>query len=367
MEFIELSLGKNHRRPPVHESVAFHRHWMNNIEELLWETWIVAQKKMDISPVGELIPVRMKNQPLSPWLRLAHYSKYKPEGVTHTANVRVIHDFEFVIQVEGSAWIWSEPLGGSFDVQAGDVVLIPPYYPHGWASEAGTHIAVHFDLQAQPQMAAMKNMETSSKVMKRKPLDAVQIPRTRLIFGREQDVAQDSEVIIPLITTVRAPKVWKERFEPLIELYSRRAHRTLSAQILAQETLVWALQTLVREQPSAQPASRESDSRVLELLRELDRNPHERPSIDELAERTGMGLTAFRSAFHRITGRSPRDYIEQQRVERTARVLVETDRRIVDLARAEGYDDPYHFSRIFKRVMGSSPRNYRRQARRLGT
>jgi AraC-like DNA-binding protein len=328
----------------------------------------VAQKKMDNSPDRRFISVQIKNQPLSPWLRLAHYSNYKPEGVTHNANVRVIHDFEFVFQLEGSTWIWSESLGGSFDVQAGDVVLIPPHYPHGWASEPGVHIAVHFDLHAQPHVAAMKNMVTSSKVVSRKPLEASLIPKTRLSFVSGLDDLQDSEVVVPLITAVRAPKVWKERFEPLIELYSRRAHRTLAAQIAAQEAIAWALQTLIRDQPSAQqPASRDTDIRVLELLRELERNPHERPSIDELAERTGMGLTAFRSAFHRITGRSPRDYIEQQRMERTARALIDTDRRIVDLARAEGYDDPYHFSRIFKRVMGSSPRNYRREARRLGT
>lgn len=331
----------------------------------------MAQKKMDNSAEGgALIPVRLRNQPLSPWLRLAHFSSYRPEAVTRTANVRVIHDFEFVLQLEGSCWIWSDPLGGSFDVQAGDVVLIPPGYAHGWASEPGTHIAVHFDLHARPGMAPLRNITSSSKAVKRKPLETVPSIRLHLSTeakGEGRGGAESADLLIPLITRVRAPALWRERFEPLIALYSRRAYRSLNAQLVAQETITWALQTLAHDAPHAQDQTgRESDGRVLDLLRELERNPNERPSIDELAQRAQMGLTAFRSAFHRVTGRSPRAFIEQQRVERTARALVETDRRVVDLAQAEGYDDPYHFSRIFKRVMGSSPRNYRRQARGRG-
>jgi AraC-like DNA-binding protein len=338
---------------------------MDNTAASHLETWIVARKKMDISPQAGTeaeIPVRLKKEPLSPWLRLAHYSKYLPGTVSHAANVRVIRDFEFVVQVEGSCWIWSEPLGGSIDVQAGDVVLIPPNYPHGWASEPGQHIAVHFDIHAQPAMAAMKNIVSSSSVVRRKPIQTV--PNLRFIFPYDAERTAGEDLLIPLVTHVRSLPMWKERFEPLIELYSRRAHRSLSAQLIAQEAIGWALQTLAADAPHSQErAGGDGDGRVLQLLRDLELNPEERPSIDELAERAQMGLTAFRSAFYRVTGRSPRDYIEQQRVERTARALVETDRRIVELAAAEGYEDPYHFSRIFKRVMGSSPRNFRRQAR----
>ena len=72
-----------------------------------------------------------------------------------------------------------------------------------------------------------------------------------------------------------------------------------------------------------------------------------------------MGETAFRAAFRRVTGRSPRAYIEARRIEHAARALIDTDRSVTQIAAAEGYDDPYHFSRVFKRVTSQSPRAYR--------
>ena len=72
---------------------------------------------------------------------------------------------------------------------------------------------------------------------------------------------------------------------------------------------------------------------------------------------------AAREAFRRATGSNPRVALEERRIEQAALALLETDRRVWEIARAAGYDDPYHFSRVFKRVVGFSPRAYRQRAR----
>ncbi|HYF51094.1 MAG TPA: helix-turn-helix transcriptional regulator, partial [Planctomycetota bacterium] len=145
--------------------------------------------------------------------------------------------------------------------------------------------------------------------------------------------------------------------------WMRRAHLTLSAQLLFHETIGWALRTLSEDAAYAGlRVPDDADPRILNLLRELENGPPERPSVDELARRAHMGLTAFRDAFQKATGRPPRQYLEERRIERAARALVETNRKLYEIAEAEGYDDPYHFSRIFRRVMGVSPRQYRRSS-----
>jgi AraC family transcriptional regulator of arabinose operon len=50
-------------------------------------------------------------------------------------------------------------------------------------------------------------------------------------------------------------------------------------------------------------------------------------------------------------GRPPGRYLEERRIERAARALVETNLKILRIADAEGYSDPYHFSRVFRRLM----------------
>ena len=331
----------------------------------------MRQKKMDISPdtetplqaPGAARPIPLLRRPLAPWLRLAHVTSLAPEHATHTARMRVLDDFELVLQMQGSCWIWSEPDAGSVDVRAGEVAFIPPGFLHAWASEPGAHIAVHFDLQAKPALAAFRNIRPAAGTVQRRPLARMPCFRLTGLAG-----TGDQGLVLPLVTKLRAPGLWRERLEPLVQLWSRRTQRSLSGQLRAAETLGWALRTLAADAAHAGlGAAEHADPRILELLRALDAAEllpaPERPAVDELAERAGMGLTAFRAAFQQATGRGPRRYLEERRVERAARALLETGRKVHEIARAEGYEDPYHFSRVFKRVWGASPGKYRRKAR----
>jgi len=321
---------------------------------------MMARKKMDLSPPlsqgkngARTQRIPLSRRPLAPWLRLAHASRAATGQTSSTSRLRTIADFEIVLQLEGSAWIYADPLGGSLEVPPGYLVLIPPNYLHAWGMDPGAHIAVHFDLQARPDLPAMKNIHHVDRVVTRAP--ATVMPRFSLAWPD-----RDNALELPMVTHVRDMELWKERLMPLVEVWMRRAHLTLSAQLLFQETIGWALRTLADD--AAYGGLRvpdDADPRILALLRELESGAPQRPSVDELAARAHMGLTAFREAFQKATGRPPRQYLEERRIERAARVLMETNRKLYDVAAAEGYDDPYHFSRIFRRVMGVSPRQYR--------
>lgn len=311
-------------------------------------------------------PIDLEPRPLSPWLRLAHFSIVDAQYARHVAYLRLLDDFELVFQVEDSCWIWSGPDGGSVDVHAGEMAFIPPNFLHGWANEGGRHLAVHFDLYAQPGMAAMKNIRGTKEVVHRKPLGYM----PRFVLREPLTEADAPPLVLPLVTKLRAPGLWRERLQPLVELYSRRATQSLSAMLRASETLGWALRTLAEDAAQAgigQPDH--ADARILDLVRKLDLpgggSLGERRSVEELADAAGMGLTAFRSAFLKAMGRGPRQYLEERRVERAARALAETDRKVLEIAEAEGYADPYHFSRVFRRVMGASPRAFRARMRGL--
>jgi AraC-like DNA-binding protein len=44
-------------------------------------------------------------------------------------------------------------------------------------------------------------------------------------------------------------------------------------------------------------------------------------------------------------------------------MLLDGDSPVAEVARTVGYDDPYHFSRVFKRVKGRPPSEFRRLTR----
>jgi AraC-like DNA-binding protein len=223
---------------------------------------------------------------------------------------------------------------------------------------------VHFDLFARPRLTSVGHLHYTDKVVARKPLGLV--PRFQL--GEPGGVVDQTSLVLPLVTKLRAPRDWHDRLAPLVELWSRRAVRSLSGSLRACEVLGWALRTIVED--NAETANDDKspvEAKILDLVRALDHpggaSPGQRPSVAELARRVGMGLTAFRAAFERTMGRAPHRYLEERRIERAAQALVETDHKIVKIAEAEGYDDPYHFSRVFHRVMGASPRLYRARTR----
>lgn len=62
-------------------------------------------------------------------------------------------------------------------------------------------------------------------------------------------------------------------------------------------------------------------------------------------------------------GLSFRQYLNMIRITEAKRLLIETDRQILDIALSTGYGDVSHFNRIFKQMTGCSPREYRKTNR----
>lgn len=304
-------------------------------------------------------PIAIPERPLAPWLRFAHVLTLDDASRVTRAPVRTLLDFELVLQLDGVSWIWSEPEDGSVDLRAGTIAFIPPGFTHAWGSDAGTTIAVHFDLHAQPRLELPANIRMLGRTERRRPLAAM--PGFRLRTG-----AREPAIELSLVTAPARPERWRELLADLVELSDRRAVRTVAGALRATEALSLALRLLADERPRGPRPGSGAEARVREVLRLLG-GPDggvlgPRPRVAELAALAHMSEAAFRAAFARATGSSPRRYLEQRRMTQAALALVESDRTVAEIARAVGYDDPYHFSRVFRRVHGLSPRAYRGRA-----
>ena len=305
-----------------------------------------------LSSKAAALPLNLPPGPHTPWLRLAHTLRTEPDESTEIARKRRILDFELVLQCEGTGWIWVESAGGSFDVGPGSIAFIPPDFVHAWANTTGTHIAVHFDLNFQPEIKAYLNLRMLDEFVTRQPADS--IPSFNL--GNSTN-----GLVLPLVTPLRQPLLMREQFEKLIQIYQTQSQNELTAQLVVNEVLCGALTTIAGEAAaSGLAADSRVEQRIRALLDELALSNQKHFSSAELADKCGMSQTTFRQAFYKVTGRNPHQYFEQLRIERAAQLLLQTERSINAIARAEGYDDPYHFSRVFKRVMGASPYRFRR-------
>ena len=83
--------------------------------------------------------------------------------------------------------------------------------------------------------------------------------------------------------------------------------------------------------------------------------------IDELAEVVQLSASHFFRAFRESFGTSPHSYIAQQRVHRAQQLMMSSREPLAQIALACGMCDQAHFTRIFRRVVGTNPRAWRRQ------
>jgi len=65
-------------------------------------------------------------------------------------------------------------------------------------------------------------------------------------------------------------------------------------------------------------------------------------------------------SFRRVLGRSVLSYINAHRIERAKRLLEESDLRVSDIARTCGFQSRVNFHRVFARITGQSPEQFRR-------
>lgn len=89
-------------------------------------------------------------------------------------------------------------------------------------------------------------------------------------------------------------------------------------------------------------------------------------TVASVAVDVGVPQAKFARQFQAATGYAPRDYIQQRRIYRGARMLAEGNGTVTEIAQRLGFSDSAHFCRIFKRERGVPPNQYR-QAARAGT
>ena len=82
--------------------------------------------------------------------------------------------------------------------------------------------------------------------------------------------------------------------------------------------------------------------------------------LPDLARRFGCSEGHFCRVFRARTGYPPIPYILRTRIVRAMHLLQHTQWPVAEIGRAVGFDNPFYFSRVFRRFQNCSPLQYRR-------
>lgn len=98
---------------------------------------------------------------------------------------------------------------------------------------------------------------------------------------------------------------------------------------------------------------------VTMAVRYMNENLENQLTLSQLSEYIGYSTSQFSLIFKTRTGHSPLNYFNMLKIQRACQLLETTDLKINQISSKVGIDDSYYFSRLFRKIVGISPKQYR--------
>lgn len=173
-----------------------------------------------------------------------------------------------------------------------------------------------------------------------KTLDPERLGRTRLQF--------EDPTLTPIIALLLAECL---RDRPMDDRYG--------AGLI--DALLTVLFDIRREERRARPSL--SRAQLNQSLDYIDAHCFEPIRLSDLASLLGLSETYFSHAFKASTGVPPSRWQMETRIGKIKELLVSDQRTLTEIAILAGFSDQAHLTRSFKRLVGVTPSDWRRNAR----
>ena len=101
--------------------------------------------------------------------------------------------------------------------------------------------------------------------------------------------------------------------------------------------------------------------RVANLKKVINLHQYQNLSIEKLATLCGLSVSSFKREFREIYNDSPGNYLNLKKIEKAKELLQVSDLSVSEISYEIGFNDPYYFTRIFKKKEGLPPSTSRQQ------
>jgi AraC family transcriptional regulator, transcriptional activator of pobA len=255
--------------------------------------------------------------------------RFTKEPSSRASPVAVHDNAALLVVTEGHA---VHEQRGRFEVQAGDVLVVPAGEAHRalrTARMTAWGIGFCAPCYAPSELVALLDPFERAR--------SGASPVIRLPAGRHEHVQR-------LIVELHA------------ETQAERAHGEL-----VQKSLLGLVLAEVARAASLAPLTSTQPSLVAEALRYIERKCLEPISLSDVARAVGKSPSYLTTALKRATGKSVVEWIITGRLSEACNRLLHTDEMVEVIAERVGYADATHFIRLFRRVYGVTPAAWRSQ------
>jgi AraC-like DNA-binding protein len=301
-----------------------------------------VQRRTPCGPIGPKHRVRLRFDQIQPVIRIAHITEY-PLNIPE----RIIYDHEFVLVLQGEGFLRID--GADLAFSAGSFLFLPPFTPHTFISDndlSAAHVAVHFDFCP----GILRWPENGEEM-------------------RPYEVMFPAGLTPPRMTSF-APGHWAERaLRDVVASFANAAADPLSGLDATMQLCSVIVQMLRWGRSRTEPLSGLANAafqvnrrRIAAALDYIAAHLAEPITADTLAGIAGISRSRFVSVFREFTGLSPQQFVQNRRIDEARRLLANPALSIKQVAALTGFEDSFYFSRVFRKVDGLSPTQFRAAA-----
>ncbi|OCQ23285.1 hypothetical protein A7985_04900 [Pseudoalteromonas luteoviolacea] len=263
--------------------------------------------------------------------------------------------FHFVVR--GSAWLSMPGTQHATYLSTGDIVAFPTGAAH--------------QISDQPNGVCISGDELYTQIQKNEnPFSKGSINTTLLCgyFKYQQHVQlpllRDMPDFLHIKTNEEPSLLWLNN---LANMLAHESRSTLpgGSVIVDRLTEVLVIQLLrwhMNKQHSGTGYFRAlADTRLSHALSLIHKQPAHAWTVERMARTVGMSRSAFANLFHEVIGMTPLSYLSQWRMHIAHALLKEGKESMINIAEQVGYRSEASFSKAFKKIIGVSPGQLRRQ------
>jgi AraC-like DNA-binding protein len=247
---------------------------------------------------------------------------YYPEARGHQMSRPDPQDYLVIYCTDGQATLdWQ---GRPVAVSGGDLLLLPPGQAHGYQADSTRPWSLYW-----------------------MHLDGDDLPA----LFRLLDPAASGSIPVGL----HAPLV--DNFRTLLSLVSAGYGNAtmLHAASLCRSLLTGSAMLMAR------PAQHRSELDIEALHHLMQQKIDQRLTLNDLARAAGeQSPWQFIRRYRAATGQTPMQAFLHRKIARACYLLEVSDLPVAEVAQRFGFEDPYYFSRVFRKITGVSPSHYRR-------
>ena len=270
----------------------------------------------------------------------------RPSGEQGFYNFHEHDSMELAIITEGRGQHIMD--GASADIEPGDVLIIPPKIRHGYGRPK----------QPGPLLGLYNVMYDPSRL----PLPVIDGAEIHLFHyflpTSHAELPASPRPILHLPTPESLARIIRLADELDQELTRKLPGNMFGAMVKFLNLILELLRTgdplVQQEKPKSFP--------VGEALQYIDANFTDDLTLDLLARKSCLSKRRFQFRFRQATGHTVTDYINRRRIALAATLLKSREGDCLSVGAMCGYHSGNYFARVFRKIMGVSPRQYQRAA-----